>query len=125
MFWVWFWDWVWFCFCFCGLFCESPLIGGPWLDGLVFGGLPRFPFGSCFDSRLSYFGWSWLADAGSSVGNDGNLPGFFFGEAPALCFAFALLSGVRSFLWSVLCSDVFVFFVRFSACFVLDSSFLS
>ena len=102
-----------------GVSLNMSLLTLLWNDW-VFGGLPGFPFGSCFGSGLSYFGWSWLPDAGSPVGNGGNLPGLFFGEAPALCFGFALLSGVRSFLWTVLCSDVSVFFVRFSACSVLD-----
>ena len=65
----------------------------------VFRGLPGLPLASCFDSGLS-----WLPDAGSPVGNGGTGSNFV-GEPPALCFAFALVSGDRSCLCSVLYSD--------------------
>ena len=62
-------------------------------------GLPGFPLDGCSDSRLSDV---------SPVGNGGTvgkLSGLFFlGEGPVFAFAFGLLSGVCSFLWSALCS---------------------
>ena len=92
-----------FAFAF-GLVFVSVSTGGSLSFGGLFDGLPGLPLGSCFDSGLS-----WLPLASSLVGN-GGIGGSFLGEAPALCFAFDLLSGDCSFLCSVLCSGFFMIF---------------